>query len=76
MDDEQKKVYRKRSDMHVHLVEFLERIEDQVTAQEISEDASIDFQASRVKKKPRWWKMMMTRRSNSLNLKKVRKRRA
>ena len=50
MDDEQKKLYRKRSDMHVHLVEFLERIEDQVTAQEISEDASIDFQGKQSEK--------------------------
>ena len=51
MDDEQKKVYRKRSNMHTHLVEFLERIEDLVTAQEISEDASIDFKAEQSEKK-------------------------
>merc|ERR1711988_1288756 len=43
IDDEQKKVYRERSDMHIHLVEFLGRIEEQVTAQEISEEASISF---------------------------------
>ena len=51
MDDEQKKIYRKRSNMHTHLVEFLERIEDLVTAQEISEDASIDFKGEQSEKK-------------------------
>merc|ERR1719473_1150993 len=50
MDDEQKKVYRERSDMHIHLVEFLGRIEEQVTAQEISEETSISFNGKDEKK--------------------------
>ena len=50
MDDEQKKLYRERSDMHIHLVEFLGRIEEQVTAQEISEETSISFNGKDEKK--------------------------
>ena len=50
MDDEQIQVYRKRSDMHIHLVEFLGRIEEQVTAQEISEETSISFNGKDEKK--------------------------